>query len=92
MEQEEKKLIKKSEDYAKSAGIKLNQDKKIVEGIVEGIVKGLLKNKEKHGEFYCPCRIISGNKKKDKEIICPCVFHLTEIKENGKCHCGLFVK
>jgi ferredoxin-thioredoxin reductase catalytic subunit len=81
-------LMEKSEEYAKSVGINLNPNKKIV----EGIAKGLLMNKKKHGEIYCPCRIVSGNKEKDKEIICPCVFHRGEIELQGQCHCRLFVK
>jgi len=88
MEPEEKELIKESEQYAKKAGINLNPNKKIV----EGIIKGLLKNKKEKGELYCPCRIVSGNKEKDKEIICPCVFHRGEIELQGHCHCNLFVK
>ena len=88
MEKQEKELLKKSEDYAKKVGIKLNSDRKIV----RGVIKGLLKNKQKHGEVYCPCRVVTGNKNKDKEIICPCVFHLSEIKEKGKCLCWLFVR
>ncbi len=88
MEKQEKELLKKSEDYAKKVGIKLNSDRKIV----RGVIKGLLKNKQKHGEDYCPCRVVTGNKNKDKEIICPCVFHLSEIKEKGKCLCWLFVR
>jgi ferredoxin-thioredoxin reductase catalytic subunit len=87
-DKKEKELIKKSKDYAKEQGFKLNPDKKIV-GLV---IKGLLNNKEKKGELYCPCRMTSGDKKKDMQIICPCIFHLTEIKEDGKCHCKLFVK
>ena len=86
--QEEKELIKKSEQYAKSAGINLNPNK----NTVEGIVKGLLMNNKKHGEIYCPCRRVIGNKEKDKEIICPCVFHRGEIELQGHCHCNLFVK
>lgn len=81
-------LKEKSEKYSKSAGINLNHDKTIV----NRIISGLLKNKEKYGETYCPCRIVSGNKEKDKEIICPCIFHLEEIKKQGYCHCNLFVK
>lgn len=76
------------EEYAKKVGIKVNPDKKIR----ETIMKGLLKNKEKHGELYCPCRIITGNKEKDKEIICPCVFHRGEIELEGHCKCFLFVR
>lgn len=84
----EHELTKKSEQYAESVGIKLNPNKKIV----EGVIKGLLMNKEKKGKIYCPCRMVTGDKKKDKEIICPCVFHRGEIELQGKCHCNLFVK
>ena len=84
----EEKLKKSAEEYADSTGIKLNPNKKIV----DGIIKGLLKNKKEKGELYCPCRIPSGNKEKDKEIICPCVFHRGEIELQKHCHCNLFVK
>ena len=87
-EKKEKELKKKSEEYAKSSGFKLNPDDKIV----NFVIKGLLKNKKEKGELYCPCRRVTGDKKKDMQIICPCIFHLTEIREQGKCHCGLFVK
>ena len=80
-------LKKDIKEYAPKAGIKVNPDKKQA----EFIIKGLLKNKEKHGEVYCPCRIITGNKEKDKEIICPCVFHRGEIELEGHCRCLLFV-
>lgn len=43
------------------------------------VVKGIIK---KNGN--CPCRLGS--------VPCPCPFHEDEINENGKCHCGLFVK
>ena len=84
----EENLIKRSEQYAKKVGIKLNPDKKPV----KITIKGLLKNKEKHGEIYCPCRRVTGNKEKDKEIICPCVFHRGEIELQGLCLCKLFAK
>jgi len=87
-EKQAEELKKKSEEYANKVGIKLNPDKKIVDGIIQG----LLKNKEKHGEIYCPCRLVTKNKEKDKEIICPCVYHRGEIELQGKCHCQLFVK
>ena len=85
---EQEKLTKESEQYAKRAGIKLNPDKKPV----EMTIKGLLKNKKEKGEIYCPCRVVTGNKEKDKEIICPCVFHRGEIELKDKCLCHLFVK
>ena len=85
---EEEKLKNKSEVYAKSVGLKVNADEKEL----DFVLKGLLKNKEKHGEIYCPCRIVTGDKEKDKEIICPCVFHRGEIELQEHCLCNLFVK
>ena len=79
-------LIRDAEEYAKKVGIKLNPDKK-KRGM---IIKGLMNNKEKHGEVYCPCRVVTGNKEKDKDIICPCVFHRGEIELQGHCLCLLF--
>ena len=83
-----KKDRKELEDYAKAQSFRLNPNDKIV----DFVIKGLLKNKKEKGEFYCPCRVVSGNKKEDMKIICPCIFHLAEIKEQGHCHCNLFVK
>lgn len=82
-----KELIKGIEAHAKDVGIKVNPDKKKA----EIVINGLLKNKEKHGEVYCPCRIVTGNNKKDEDIICPCVFHRGEIELEGRCRCLLFV-
>jgi len=81
-------LGRNAEEYAQEVGIKVNPDKKIT----ENIINGLLRNKEKHGEVYCPCRIVTGDKEKDKEIICPCAFHRGEIELEGHCKCFLFVK
>ncbi len=83
-----KKLSKEYEEYAKKNGFKLNPDKKIVKMLIEG----LLKNEKKFGKKYCPCRNISGDLEVDKKIICPCIYHKKEIKEEGHCHCLLFVR
>jgi len=83
-----KELKKDAEEYADSVDISLNPNEKIV----NGIITGLLKNKDKNGEIYCPCRVVTGDKEKDKKIICPCAFHKKEIKLQGNCHCNLFVK
>ena len=83
-----KQFKKESEEYASSQGFRLNPDEKIV----NFVIKGLLKNKKEKGELYCPCRRVTGNKQEDKKIICPCAFHKKEIKQDGKCKCGLFVK
>jgi ferredoxin-thioredoxin reductase catalytic chain len=80
------KLKKSIEEYAKKAGIKPNADH------IDNVIKGLLARKNKFGEIYCPCRVVSGNKEKDKELICPCVFHRGEVELQGHCICNLFVK
>jgi len=80
-------LKKAIEEYAeKVEGIKVNRDN------VDNVIRGLLAKKEKFGEVYCPCRVVTGDKEKDKEIICPCVFHRGEIELQGKCLCNLFLK
>ncbi len=81
-------LIKEYEEYARKNGFKLNPNRKVM----EGIVKSLLEREEKLGARYCPCRRITGNKEEDKKITCPCYWHLEEIKKDGHCLCGLFVK
>jgi len=83
-----KKIKKSSEEYAKKKGLKLNPDLKRR----EWVFKGLVEKKKKLGEFYCPCRVITGNKLEDRKKICPCYWHLAEIKEQGHCLCGLFFK
>jgi ferredoxin-thioredoxin reductase catalytic chain len=84
---ENPEILKKSaEEYAKSVGIKLNPDSKML----DGIIMGLLKKKEKFGDIHCPCRVSTGDKRKDEEITCPCVFHRGEIELQGYCKCKLF--
>lgn len=81
------KLGKEIEEYAPKVGIKVNPDKKRLQEVIDG----LLKKKEKYGENYCPCRVVTGDKKKDEEIICPCVFHRGEVELQKHCLCYLFV-
>jgi len=88
MDKQVQKLTQEYEEYAKKNGFKLNPNKKLV----ENIIKMLLKKEQEHGEKYCPCRRLTQNKDKDKNIICPCIYHLDEIKNQGHCHCLLFVK
>ena len=63
-QKEIQQLKKKSEDYAKEQGFKLNPDDRIV----KGVIKGLLMNKKLKGELYCPCRRVTGNKEEDMKI------------------------
>ena len=83
-----RKAYERVSEYAKKSGFKLNPDKKIVALLIRGMVI----NKLKYGEFYCPCRRVTGDPEKDRLIICPCAYHKEEIERFGKCHCGLFVK
>ena len=88
MAKEIDKLRKQMKEYSEKAEIKLNPDKKQVDWVLEAE----LKRKDKFGEIYCPCRVVTGKKEKDKEIICPCVFHRGEIELQGHCKCKLFVE
>ena len=81
-------IKKRSADYAKETGIQLNPDEKTV----DRIVNGLILNEQKYGKQYCPCRRVSGVAEEDEKKICPCYWHKDEIKKDGKCFCGLFVK
>jgi ferredoxin-thioredoxin reductase catalytic subunit len=83
-------LISKMKGHADAANIRLNPDTRFV----EVIIAGLLKNEEKYGpgKLYCPCRPVTADEEMNRKIICPCTFHMDEIKRDGKCHCGLFVK
>jgi ferredoxin-thioredoxin reductase catalytic subunit len=82
------KLIKEYKEYAKKQGFSLNPD----ERAVEVLVKSLLEREEKFGARFCPCRRITEDREENKKIICPCTYHQREIKEQGRCLCGLFVR
>ncbi|HLD58915.1 MAG TPA: ferredoxin-thioredoxin reductase catalytic domain-containing protein [archaeon] len=86
MDQEEKRILKEAEEYAREKGLKLNPDKKTL----EAVIKALAKTEQKYGKKYCPCRAVTGNAENDKKIICPCAFHLKEISDSGHCKCNLF--
>ncbi len=88
LERLEKEIYEKVKKHAEEAGLRLNPDKRIL----TVLLRGLAMNKLKRGEFYCPCRRVTGDPEKDRLIICPCVYHMDEIKKFGRCHCGLFVK
>lgn len=81
-------FIEKSKKHAQENGFKLNPN----ELVVKGLVNQMIKREAEFGEKYCPCRKITGDKEEDKKIICPCIYHMDEIKNDGHCHCFLFVK
>ena len=74
------KLKKEMQNHAKKLGLKLNKKTS------DSVLRALLKQKEKFGEIYCPCRVLTGDKEKDKKIICPC----EPVRKGGRCICGLF--
>ena len=82
-----KEIAERVRKHAAESACLLNPDERIVAALIEGLVR----RKAKSGDFYCPCRIVTGNPETDKNNVCPCVTHEAEIAETGKCHCGLFV-
>jgi ferredoxin-thioredoxin reductase catalytic subunit len=72
---------------AKAHGFVLNPD----ERQLKAVLKGLVRNRERFGARYCPCRIRTGDPEKDRTIECPCVYRGSEIAEQGRCHCNLFL-
>lgn len=83
-----KTYLENCHKHAQDFFISLNPDKKAV----EGVLTALFRNNKQYGEFYCPCRVVTGDKKKDKLNICPCVYHMGEIELRGKCLCDLYIK
>jgi len=73
--------------HAAESACRLNPDARIVAALIEGLVK----RRAKFGDFYCPCRIVTGNAETDRGNVCPCSSHEAEIAETGMCHCHLFV-
>jgi len=59
---------------------------------VNTVLTVLVKRRRTKGEYYCPCRVVSGDPERDSKIICPCVFMADDIERDGKCFCSLFVK
>ncbi len=75
------------ERVAEKRGWKVNPDKEIVRSFAEGLIK----NKKRYGIAICPCRIPTGKREIDRIIACPCVYAEEDIKEYGRCYCGLYV-
>ncbi len=84
---DKEKLYEILNKFAISKGLELNKDKDFVMELIEG----LLKNEQRFGYRSCPCRLASADKEKDKDIICPCIYSEEDIKEYGRCYCGLYV-
>jgi len=53
----EKEILEKSRVHAKTAGLALNSEPKLL----EMTVKALAANQKLHGKPYCPCRALTGD-------------------------------
>jgi ferredoxin-thioredoxin reductase catalytic chain len=84
---EEQALIDLLKRHVENKTFGLNPD----ENTVNKLVKLLLKREIEKGAKYCPCRPVTGVQEIDANHICPCAYHEDEVKENGHCHCWLFV-
>jgi len=58
---------------------------------VDRLLKSLLINKERYGYMACPCRLAANNREGDRDIICPCSYREADVREFGRCYCGLYV-
>jgi ferredoxin-thioredoxin reductase catalytic subunit len=83
----QREITERIHKHVAGSRCRLNPDARMVAALIEGLVK----RKGRSGDFYCPCRIVTGNPETDRNNVCPCVTHEAEIAETGKCHCGLFV-
>ncbi|MCD4740757.1 ferredoxin:thioredoxin reductase [archaeon] len=81
-------VYKQMKEHAEKEGLKLNPDKQDV----ERVINGMLAKEVEYGKMYCPCRRVTDDEKENERIICPCAYHQQEIKDEGKCFCGLFVR
>ena len=73
------------ERVASKKGWKVNPDQELVRSFAEGLIR----NKERYGLAICPCRIATGKRETDRLIICPCAYAEEDIREYGRCYCGL---
>jgi len=65
----------------------------VLSGDAEKIIKAMFKKEKKLGGLYCPCMNIALMEENEKKnYTCPCIDLEKDVKENGKCFCGLFVK
>jgi ferredoxin-thioredoxin reductase catalytic subunit len=82
-----REITERARKHAAESSCRLNPNERTVAALIDGLVR----RRAKFGDFYCPCRIVTGNAEADRRNVCPCVTHEAEIAESGKCHCGLFV-
>jgi ferredoxin-thioredoxin reductase catalytic subunit len=72
--------------HLETSGLRLNPDPKAVEALLDGLVR----RKARFGDYYCPCRVVTGDPKRDAANVCPCESHAAEVAATGHCHCALF--
>ena len=82
-----REIAERIHKHVAESACRLNPDAKIVAALIEGLVK----RRAKSGDFYCPCRLVTGKAETDRGNVCPCSTHEAEIAETGLCHCHLFV-
>ena len=82
-----KEILERVRQHVAESPCRLNPDERVVSALIDGLVR----RKVKHGDYYCPCRIVTGNAETDRRNVCPCATHEEEIAASGKCHCGLYV-
>jgi ferredoxin-thioredoxin reductase catalytic subunit len=58
---------------------------------VDRLLNSLLINKERYGYMACPCRLATSDREWDRDIICPCAYREPDVREFGRCYCGLYV-
>ncbi len=88
IEREAKVIEEQSRRHARDKGLALNPDPKAL----SLLFTALARRKVRYGQFYCPCRVVTGLPEKDLPSICPCEPHLREVAVNGHCLCRLFFK
>ncbi len=88
IEREAKVIEERSRRHARESGMALNPDPKKL----SLLFTALARRKARYGEFYCPCRVVTGLPEKDLPSICPCEPHRREVAENGHCMCELFFR
>ena len=67
---------------------RLNPDQETVDNLMNAMVM----RRQKKGDYYCPCRVVSNDAEQNRKIVCPCAFHEEEIAKDGHCKCWLFVQ
>ncbi len=81
-----REITERIDAHVKATGYRLNPSEKAVEALVGGLVK----RRVRFGDYYCPCRVVTGDPVTDDPNVCPCASHEAEIAAGGKCHCALF--